>query len=118
MAMPMEGMNVNRPTAESTRMMASAPSDPRASAEPYETSRLLMIIDETAQPSSVTAGATPRAQTRKAVRGWKERKGRTSGKGESFLRKNCMTKAAETPHEHTVARPAPRMPPSSTMMNR
>ena len=43
---------------------------------------------------------------------------RRSGIGEPFFRKNCMTKAADTAQEHTVAKPAPPMPPSATTMNR
>ena len=118
MAMPMAGMNVNRPTADSTRITASAPSTPSASAAPYSTNRLFSIIDDTAKPSCVTHGAIPRAQTRSAMRGSSDSDGRRKGMGEPFLRKNCITNRADSAHEHTVASPAPRMPPSSTMMNR
>ena len=114
----MAGMNVNRPTADSTRITASAPSTPSASEAPYSTSRLFSIIDDTAKPSSMTQGAMPSAQMRSAMRGSRAIEGRRRGMGESFLRKNCITNRADSAHEHTVARPAPRMPPSSTMMNR
>lgn len=66
----------------------------------------------------MTAGAMPSAQMRRATRGWSISEGTRKGIGELFFKKNCMTKIAESAQEHTVARPAPRMPPSSTMMNR
>ncbi len=66
----------------------------------------------------MTEGATPSAQMRSAMRHSMPSAARRSGMGEFFLRKNCMTNAADSAHEHTVASPAPTMPPSSTMMNR
>ena len=74
------------------------------------------VIDD--EVFSMMEGAMPSAQMRSAVRGSMTSEGRRRGMGEFFLRKNCMTNAADSAHEHTVARPAPRMPPSSTMMNR
>ncbi len=73
---------------------------------------------DTAKPSSMTEGAMPSAQMRSATRHLSRSAARRSGMGEPFFRKNCMTKAADSAHEHTVASPAPLMPPSSTMMNR
>ncbi len=73
---------------------------------------------DTANPICMTAGAMPRMQTRPATRHLTPSIARRSGIGEPFFRKNCMTKAADTAQEHTVARPAPPMPPSATTMNR
>ena len=119
MAMPMAGMNVNRPTADSTRITASAPSTPSASAAPYSTNRLFSIIDDTAKPSCVTHGANSEgADAQRDAR--VERQRRTDAKRwvEPILEEELHHEQSRQRHEHTVASPAPRMPPSSTMMNR